>query len=83
MCTYITSTVELHGSGLAPEIDWFDLRKGVVYFDHPQDARVEHSLNIDFWGNGPTRLAVELDADSARRLAESILSTLDSSEETF
>lgn len=79
MCTYLTSTVELRGSGLGQD-GWCGLTKGVVYFDHPQDAPFEHCLCIDFWGEGMARLAVELDAASARRLAETILSTLESSE---
>ena len=47
-----------------------------MYFDHPQDAPLDHALCIDVWG-GSERVAVELDAASARRLAETILDTLD------
>jgi hypothetical protein len=50
-----------------------------VYFDHPQDAPLDHALCIDVWGAGE-RVAVELDAASARRLAEAILATLDHDE---
>ena len=76
MCTYLTNTTELAGSGRAGG-EWFRLRQGVVYYDHPQDAPVEHALCIDFRGAGLERVAVELDAASARRLAEAILATLD------
>ncbi|MBV9934854.1 MAG: hypothetical protein JO367_11185, partial [Actinobacteria bacterium] len=38
-----------------------------------------HALCVDVWGNGE-RVAVELDAASARALAEAILATLDSDE---
>ena len=76
MCTYLTYTTELAGSGRAGG-EWFRLGQGVVYYDHPQDAPLEHALCIDFRGAGLARVAVELDAASARGLAEAILATLD------
>ena len=76
MCTYLTNTTDLAGSGRAGG-EWFRLQRGVVYYDHPQDAPVEHALCIDFRGAGLERVAVELDAASARRLADAILATLD------
>lgn len=80
MCTYLTHTTEVRGSALRAD-DWIELRKAVVSFDHPQDARLDHALCIDFRADGTSsRVAVELDAASARRLAESILATLDSAE---
>jgi len=78
MCTYVTTTAEVSGSGYAGD-DWFRVDRAVVYFDHPQDAPLDHALCIDVWG-GRERVAVELDATSARRLAESILATLDHEE---
>ena len=75
MCTYLTTTTELIGSGRADD-DWFRIQHGVVYYDHPQDAPVEHALCIDFRGRDMERVAVELDAASARRLARAILDTL-------
>ena len=78
MCTYVTTTAEVTGSGYAGD-DWFRVDRAVVYFDHPQDAPMDHALCIDVWG-GRERVAVELDATSARRLAESILATLDHDE---
>jgi hypothetical protein len=81
MCTYLTLTNEVTGSGFRGGDDWFRLAEAVVSFDHPQDAMVEHALCIDFRGDGPaSRVAVELDAASARRLATSILAALDSPE---
>ena len=50
-----------------------------VYFDHPQHASAEQTLNIDFLnpGKGPgARVAVELTAESARALARAIEVTL-------
>lgn len=78
MCTYVTTTAGVSGSGYGGE-DWFRVDRAVVYFDHPQDAPLDHALCIDVWG-GHERVAVELDATSARRLAESILATLDHDE---
>lgn len=80
MCTYVTSTVPMSGSGTTADGEWFALQRGVVYFDHPQDAPVDHALCIDFRGEGLERVAVELDAESARRLARSILDMLDHDE---
>jgi Family of unknown function (DUF6295) len=75
MCTHVTTSVEVAGSGYGGQ-DWFGADRAVVYFDHPQDAPLDHALCIDVWG-GRERVAVELDAASARRLAEAILATLD------
>jgi hypothetical protein len=78
VCTYVTSTVRVAGSGYDGE-EWFGVDRAVVYFDHPQDAPLAHALCIDVWGDR-SRVAVELDADSARRLAQSILDLLDHDE---
>lgn len=78
MCTYVTSTAEVHGSAYAGD-DWFGVDRAVVYFDHPQDAPLEHALCVDVWG-ARERVAIELDAASARQLAETILSILDHEE---
>jgi len=78
MCTYLTSTEPVVGTGLGAN-GWFSIEQAVVYFDHPQEAPVEHALCIDFRAAGADpsqRVAVELDATSARTLAESILATL-------
>jgi hypothetical protein len=78
VCTYVTNTAEVAGSGYLGD-EWFKVDRAVVYYDHPQDAPVEHALCIDVWGQGE-RVAVELDAASARRLAETILAILDDDE---
>jgi hypothetical protein len=78
MCTYVTTTEHVYGSGYGGD-DWFRVDRAVVYFDHPQDAPLEHALCVDVWGD-ENRVAIELDSDSARRLAESILATLDHEE---
>lgn len=79
MCTYVTSTTDVRGSGYRGD-DWFPVERAVVYFDHPQDAPLDHALCIDVWGAAQQRVAVELDAGSARRLAEQILAILDHDE---
>jgi hypothetical protein len=78
MCTYNTDRVEVAGSGKGPH-GWFPLRLACVYFDHPQHAPAEHTLNIDFLNpeQGPSaRVAVELSEASARALAAAIQATL-------
>ncbi len=79
MCTYLTEQFAVSGSGKNAGGAWFAVSDAIVYFDHPVHAPVEHSLNIDFLNPsmGPgARVAVELDARSARALAEAILATL-------
>ena len=80
MCTYLSQTTPLTGSGLRTGDDWFAVDRAVVAFDHPQDALLDHALCLDVRGADGRRLAVELDAESARRLAETILAVLDSDE---
>jgi Family of unknown function (DUF6295) len=78
MCTYLTETVDLAGSGKGAA-GWFPLTEATVYFDHPQHAPADHTLNIDFRnpGQGPSaRVAVELTAESARALAVAIQAAL-------
>lgn len=79
MCTYQTSVLEVSGSGKGAD-GWFALTSASVYFDHPVHATPAHTLNIDFRneGRGPSaRVAVELEAASARELACAILEMLD------
>jgi hypothetical protein len=78
VCTYLTTTAPVAGSAYDGD-DWFAVDRAVVYFDHPQDAALDHALCIDVWGTSE-RVAVELDAGSARALAEAILATLDADE---
>jgi hypothetical protein len=78
MCTYLTETIKITGSGKG-SAGWFAVSDASVYFDHPVHAMAEHTLNIDFRnpGNGPdARVAVELTAESARELARAIEATL-------
>lgn len=79
MCTYITDTFEVSGSAKGPD-GWIRVTDASVYFDHPQHAFADHTLNIDLRRpvDGPAaRVAIELTAESARALATSILAILD------
>jgi len=78
MCTGIVETAEVKGSGKGPN-GWFKLEEVNVSYDHPNDAPLEHALNIDFVNLKMAlgaRVAVELSPESARKLAETILTTL-------
>ena len=77
MCTYETAHVPLPRSSGKLVTGWAGLEEATVYLDHPVDAPVDHSLNIDF-RRGAERLAVELDPVAARELAVAILTMLDS-----
>jgi hypothetical protein len=79
VCTYQTTSVDVRGSGKGAE-GWFNVSTATVYFDHPVHASADHTLNIDLLNpeRGPaSRVAMELDPDSARSLAEAILHTLE------
>ena len=79
MCTYQTTTLGVEGSGKGAD-GWFPVTDATVYFDHPVHAAAEHTLNIDLLNpsRGPAaRVAMELDPQSARALAEAILEALE------
>ena len=83
MCSYITEKAEIFGSAKGPT-GWFSVDTANVYFDHPFHAPLGHSLNIDFVNEAegaPTRVAVEISAESALMLVEKILAALKSGEE--
>jgi Family of unknown function (DUF6295) len=74
MCSYATEHVTITGSGKGGD-GWFRLTDATVYFDHPVHAWADHTLNIDLAApaGGPSaRIALELDASSARRLFHAI-----------
>jgi hypothetical protein len=79
MCTYTTVHLDLEGSGKGPDGEWLRLTDATVYFDHPVHAMAEHTLNIDLTdpSRGPSaRVALELTAESARRLVAAIREAL-------
>ena len=78
MCSYLTVPTDIAGSAKGAQ-GWFRVTSAQVYFDHPFHAPFDHTLNIDFADptRGPgARVAVELSADSARRLVASITEAL-------
>ena len=79
MCTMIAKQVNIDGCGKNAE-NWFTLAQANVSYDHPFYAPYEHALNIDFVNEaqGPgARVAVELSAEAARTLAQTILAVLE------
>ena len=79
MCTMIVQQVDVNASGKGAS-GWFPVRQANVSYDHPFHVLLEHALNIDFVNEaeGPgARVAVELTPESARKLAETILATLE------
>ncbi len=85
MCTYITERVALSGSAKGQR-GWFPVTSASVYLDHPVDAPFEHAVCIDVLdtSSGPSaRVALELDAVSARALAEAILAAIASGEQVL
>jgi hypothetical protein len=82
MCTMISERAEIEGSGKGTA-GWFVITQANVSYDHPFNAPLEHALNIDFvndaLGSG-ARVAVELSAESARTLVETIQAVLEKAE---
>jgi hypothetical protein len=78
----IVEQVKIDGSGKGTS-GWFALGQANVSYDHPFNAPLEHALNIDFVNEalGPgARVAVELSAEAAKSLVETILAVLDQAE---
>ncbi len=78
MCTMIAKQVEIAASGKSGQ-GWFTVQQANVSFDHPFNFPSEHALNIDFVNEaqGPgARVAVEMSAESARSLVNTILEVL-------
>jgi hypothetical protein len=74
MCTMIAQQVKVNGSAKAGS-GWIKVDQASVSYDHPFDMPLEYALNLDFTsqaGNPGERVAVELDAASARLLVDTI-----------
>jgi hypothetical protein len=79
VCTYQTEKLALEGSAKTPT-GWSSMTEAIVYFDHPVHFAAGHALMVDVLNPamGPSaRVALELDPESARALANAILHTLD------
>ncbi len=82
MCTMIAEQAKINGSGKAGD-DWFKVDTASVSYDHPFNMPLEYTLNLDFTdlsGEPGKRVAIELDAASARRLVETILDVMKQAE---
>jgi hypothetical protein len=78
MCIDYTDAADVVGAAHAGDRS-IGVSRAVVGFTHPLELPFEHALCIDFRaGNGDPseRIAVELDTESARQLAYSILGAL-------
>ena len=71
MCTMIALQVNVNGSAKAGQ-EWTRVDLASVSYDHPFDMPLEYSLNLDFTNQAGARVAVELDAASARQLVQTI-----------
>jgi hypothetical protein len=79
MCTYDTEIISLRASGKTAD-GWRAMNSATVYFDHPVHFPAGHALMIDIRNQDASpsvRVALELDARSARELAEAILRALE------
>ena len=79
MCTTITTTSALHGSGKGAN-GWFHIDQVCLGYDHPFHVQLEHAVSIDFVNEATStkqRLAVELSRESARQLAQQLLAIVD------
>jgi hypothetical protein len=84
MCTTISATTPVTGSGKGPD-GWFPLTQATVGFDHATHGHAEHALLIDFanYDLGPgARVAVEIDLDSGRALLEQLRLAIDAATAT-
>ena len=82
MCTYVTENLPVSGSAKGAT-GWIRVTDATVYYDHPVHALADHTLNIDLRRPADgvaARLGIELTADSARSLAETILAVLTAAE---
>ena len=79
MCTYATEKVTLNASAKGAD-GWFHATTASVYYDHPVHFSAGHALMIDVLNLADgafSRVGLELDAVSARSLAQAIIRSLD------
>lgn len=78
MCTYQTTRIHVTGSAKGAT-GWFRASDATVYVDHPVHYGAGHALMIDVINpslGASARVGLELNAASARALAEAILQAL-------
>jgi len=79
MCTYQSERITVKASAKGAS-GWFRATDALIYYDHPVHFSSGHALMIDLMNPtlGPSsRVGIELDARSARDLANAILHALD------
>jgi hypothetical protein len=82
MCSWIVEKAEMFGVAKGSE-GWIDIKQANVYFDHPYKAALDHALIVDFVRDPEKpdgRVAIEISAESAKRLVESINRALSTGE---
>ncbi|HEX9091311.1 MAG TPA: DUF6295 family protein [Anaerolineales bacterium] len=67
----ISQQIKVSGSGKAGS-EWLKVDTASISYDHPFNMPLEYTLNLDFTNQSGARVAVELDATSARALVEAI-----------
>jgi hypothetical protein len=81
MCTNIIEQATITGAAKGAD-GWFRMKTALVSYDHPIHLTDEHALNIDFLESpSGARVAVEMDATSARALAAAITEAIRRAEE--
>src|SRR6478735_9217 len=78
MCSYDVTKTRLTGS-VKRESGWTGIRSANMYYACPYHSALDECLTIDFLikDDPRQRVALELDAESARALAHAILNTLE------
>lgn len=82
MSPSIITTANIFGSGKGPK-GWFAIHKANICYDNPQHTNLPNTLNMEFINDDyglDTKIAVELSADSARRVVGKIQIILESDE---
>ena len=78
MCSYVVLVKSIEGHAKGAQ-GWFPATRLVVDYDHPTEALLEHSINIDFLNpqlGAGARAPLELTIASAKTLAAAILSAV-------
>lgn len=84
MCTHITTTASVVGSGRNGST-WFPVNQVSVGYDHATQGSDEHALLLDFVNYGigvDARVAVELDLSSGKALLATLQAVIAEAEAT-
>ena len=84
MCTYISHSTDIAGSGKG-STGWFAVSQANVGFDHATHAPLDHALLLDFVNPalGPgARVAVEMNIASGKALIERLQAVIAEAEQS-